>query len=122
MTQVHADIEDGGEFCLYRLFAADGVLLYVGATHSFHLRMRGHRGKAWWLDVVESMTTVEWFPTPTQVSKAEEQAIRTENPVWNMSGRRTPGIPYSCFAESFPVDDGHVYMPPLTGMPPRRGV
>ena len=125
MTQKHADIIADDEFCLYRLHAIDGVLLYVGATHNFSRRMLGHKSRSWWPDVVESMTTVEWFSTPTMVSNAEEQAIKNENPVWNMSGRRTPRIPYTHFGKSFPTedaDDGQVYVPRPAGPPPRLAI
>ena len=70
---------------LYRLYDADGRLLYVGITTRPDMRERfnGHsRTKAWWPDVV----TVELtnFAHEHEALAAERHAIRVERPVYNM--------------------------------------
>lgn len=86
----------GGPFCLYRLFDADGDLLYVGATKKLQARMAAHRrSQTWWEDVDEAATRVEWHASPQDAAAAEQAAIREERPAWNRSGRNSPAIRYS---------------------------
>ena len=56
-----AEIEIGDEMpiALYRLYAEDGTLLYVGITNSLKARFTEHRkGKPWWPLVARK--TVMW--------------------------------------------------------------
>lgn len=67
---------------LYRLYAADGSLLYVGITRHLPHRMYQHsREKRWWPEVARK--TVEWHPARAMARAAETCAIRAENPRHN---------------------------------------
>lgn len=68
---------------LYRLFDAEGRLLYVGIAFDPPDRWRGHaREKSWWPDVVERR--VEWHETRHAAGAAEISAIQTEKPLYNV--------------------------------------
>lgn len=78
---------------LYRLFAADGSLLYVGIGGNPGRRFEQHRtNKPWWGDVASM--TLEHHPTREAAIAAELQAIKAENPRHNIAGRAdTPALP-----------------------------
>ncbi|CAL9647890.1 GIY-YIG nuclease family protein [Streptomyces sp. enrichment culture] len=68
---------------VYRLFDADGALLYVGMSYAPERRIRDHRRqRAWWPQVAS--ISIEWFATRYRASLAEAKAINTENPVHNV--------------------------------------
>lgn len=70
---------------VYRLFASDGQLLYVGATSHFHRRMKEHRQKSvWWRWAARS--TVTRYPSMAEALAAEAAAIRDEAPTFNLRG------------------------------------
>lgn len=80
--------------CLYRFFAADGELLYVGITMNPAARWPKHsHQKPWWTEV-ESIT-LETFPSREEVLDAEREAIKTEHPRHNVvhAERITPQEP-----------------------------
>jgi hypothetical protein len=67
---------------LYRFFAHDGELLYVGKTCDFINRIRGHSCHSpWWAQVAR--WTREPFDHEQEVIDAEIRAIRTEHPRFN---------------------------------------
>ena len=67
---------------LYRLYSAEGNLLYVGITSDPARRFSQHAGeKKWWPQVVRR--DVEWYETRDGALAAEEAAIRSKQPVWN---------------------------------------
>lgn len=69
---------------LYRLFGADGALLYVGITNAPEIRWKAHsHKKPWWPEVTEK--TVMWFDDRTAAATAEARAIRLEVPRWNIA-------------------------------------
>ena len=69
---------------VYRLFDADGLLLYVGITRQGHHRLHEHaRDKAWWRDVASA--TFEHLPTRDAALRREAQAIHTEAPLYNIA-------------------------------------
>lgn len=70
---------------LYRFYAADGALLYVGISADFPRRVAGHRRKPWWRE--RARTTIEVHPTRRAALDAERAAIVTENPRYNIAGR-----------------------------------
>lgn len=73
---------------LYRLFSNNGELLYVGVTKDLNARLRAHANtQKWWGLVHHSATGIEWFATPESASRAEQAAIRDEEPVFNVDGR-----------------------------------
>ncbi|MFB8402146.1 hypothetical protein [Streptomyces sp. NPDC055912] len=72
---------------VYRLFAGDGALLYVGSAYDPEERCMRHRDAAWWLSVVRR--TEEWHPTRVHAYHAEMAAITGEAPVHNIMGSAT---------------------------------
>lgn len=67
---------------LYRLWDADGDLLYVGIACSPARRFAQHaREKPWWSDV--ETRTVQWHPTREEALAAERAAILNEWPRHN---------------------------------------
>lgn len=66
---------------VYRCFAADGSLVYVGSSARPSLRLRQHEKAAWW-PLVDRFE-IERFDTITQARTAEATAIRNENPAYN---------------------------------------
>lgn len=78
---------EGYRYCVYRLYASDGTLLYVGATRSFQARLDAHTAKPWWGLVDHSRTRTEWFPSIEATSDAESRIICDENPVHNKIGK-----------------------------------
>jgi predicted GIY-YIG superfamily endonuclease len=62
---------------LYRLFDAEGVLLYVGISKEFGTRWHQHaRSQPWWGEVHHQ--TIEWHESRADAEAAEETAIRMD--------------------------------------------
>lgn len=76
---------------LYRHFAADGTLLYVGIALSAIVRLKAHRGSEWFDQV--TMVTIERFPNREAALKAECDAVYKERPAHNIQ-LRIKGDPY----------------------------
>lgn len=77
-------IDNPERTALYRLFDADGQLLYVGITNNTHRRFERHRQtKNWWPRV--HRRTIEWYDTLDEAAEAERDAIRREVPRFNVS-------------------------------------
>ena len=85
--------EANGETQLYRHFADDGVLLYVGVSLSTIARLRSHQKSAWFNRIAK--ITIERFPNRKVALKAERRAIRKEAPVYNVVGRKKPRITFA---------------------------
>lgn len=76
------------ETAVYRLYDADGALLYVGVARSPRERLSDHAyRKPWWPQVARK--TIEWHPDRETALEAEARAIHTEHPVHN---RQVPVI------------------------------
>jgi hypothetical protein len=71
---------------LYRHFAADGSLLYVGKSLSAVWRLIIHRSASHWFSEIASIT-ITHYATKDELRAAERDAIATENPKYN---RRRP--------------------------------
>lgn len=68
---------------LYRLFNAEGDLLYIGHTGDLTVRLRCHKSdKAWWSEV-SRIESVEHWPKEAAI-EAERAAIRSESPRYNV--------------------------------------
>lgn len=68
--------------CVYRLFDANDVLLYVGCTGNLDARLTAHAcTKKWWGDVVRH--EADWYDTRGEALVAERAAITTEGPLYN---------------------------------------
>jgi predicted GIY-YIG superfamily endonuclease len=79
---------------LYRFYADDGALLYVGITLDPGARWRAHRDdKPWWHEVAS--VTVESHSSRETVLAAERTAIMSEKPRYNVVHNRggTPEAP-----------------------------
>lgn len=89
------EIEFGDDpTALYRLYDADGALLYVGIAYNTKARMEQHaREQGWWAEV--SRRTVRLYASRNEAAEAEEAAIESERPRHNVarstaSARRRP--------------------------------
>lgn len=71
---------------VYRCYDAGGRLIYVGSTQDLGQRMRDHNARAWWAGQVTSVQARP-YPSRPEALAAEREAIRTENPRWNTSGK-----------------------------------
>lgn len=78
--------QDDGPTELYRHFASDGTLLYIGISKREPARRAQHRATSRWFPQVHR-TEVEQHPTRTAALQAELDAIRTERPRFNVMGR-----------------------------------
>lgn len=87
-TDIPCEVEEP-VLTIYRLYDADGCLLYVGCTSkTLEVRFRGHqRVKKWWPEVarVEQEQVTGW----AAAHEVEFEAIRTEEPLYNVIGNPT---------------------------------
>jgi len=75
-------IDPNGQTALYRLFDAEGVLLYIGITRHPGVRWKQHQDdKSWWPLVAEKR--IEWWDTRLSAGQAEQRAIQEESPLHN---------------------------------------
>jgi hypothetical protein len=76
---------------VYRAFAENDQLLYVGLSMNAAARLAQHqRDKPWWTDV--DRVEFEHFEDRATAAEAEARAIAGENPVHNVA---RPGVPVS---------------------------
>ena len=75
---------------VYRLYDAEGRLLYVGMTNNLPRRLEQHARKPWWARVAR--TDLQQEPNRGAAMRAEAEAIRTERPAYNTlpTAPRTP--------------------------------
>jgi GIY-YIG catalytic domain len=85
-----AQIEISGEpTAVYRFYDRDCTLLYVGISSNLGTRWASHATvKTWWKLV--ATRTVAMYGSRDEAEEAEKVAIRTENPVHNVVGRKEP--------------------------------
>lgn len=78
---------------VYRMFDAQGALLYVGMTAQIGRRIEQHGEKRWFPQV--ATISVEWYPHMAAARVAEKEAIEWEWPRHNLAGvkRRSPRRP-----------------------------
>ena len=75
---------------LYRLFDADGVLLYVGIAFDPRKRMQMHaHEEQWWGEVARR--TLTWYGTRAEASDAENAVMDEEKPRYNQR-RSSPSV------------------------------
>ena len=100
---------------LYRLYAADGQLLYVGIADDPLSRLKQHRkDKPWWGFVAN--TAFQAFETREAALNAEAKAIRSERPSHNVihnSPAKPPRpepmrVPWVCMTCDKPAYPGYV--------------
>ena len=74
-----------GQTAVYRLYAADDSLLYIGVAKTFGTRWHQHaKAQPWWPQVHHQ--TIWWYETRTDAEDAELAAIKTEHPKYNKLG------------------------------------
>ena len=79
-----------GRPAVYRLYARDGGLLYIGSTKDVARRLTSHRGaRVFWMPLVARMR-VTLHPTREAARQAEEQAVRAEHPLFNTQWHSAP--------------------------------
>lgn len=71
---------------VYRLWTADGALLYVGSSYDPEERCKQHRPKPWWPRVAQR--TEEWHDARAKAYASEYAAIWRERPECNVWGTR----------------------------------
>jgi hypothetical protein len=67
---------------VYHHFDDRDVLLYIGSSADPASRARGHAVSSVWVQYA-TYGTARWYPTAEDARRAEENAIRTERPVFN---------------------------------------
>lgn len=72
---------------LYRHFACDGSLLYVGISLSWLARTKAHSRSSRWFEQVAKVE-IERFPSRAAALDAERDAIRSERPKFNVVHNR----------------------------------
>lgn len=81
---------------LYRFYAGDDTLLYVGITNDPGNRFTRHRAdKTWWYEI--ATVRLQYFDDRLALARAERQAIEREDPVYNirMNHGRRDGTGYT---------------------------
>lgn len=68
---------------LYRMYDTYGILYYIGITMRQSHRMHEHQRAKWWWHLITDIK-VEHFPDRETALKAEELAIRSEKPEYNV--------------------------------------
>lgn len=81
-----------GRTALYRHYAADGALLYIGISHDPEVRWEQHY---WWKQGDSARQTVEWFELRHEALAAEAAAIAAEKPKYNRHHNWDP-VPFPC--------------------------
>lgn len=82
----------GRKAAVYRLYDAEGALLYVGSAYSPEQRSKKHRDKDWWPRVARR--TDEWYPSREAAYVAETEAIEEARPQGNkISGPGAVAMP-----------------------------
>jgi hypothetical protein len=79
---------------VYRLYASDGTLLYIGSAYVPEERCKAHRKALWWPQVTRR--TEEWFESRGVAYRQEMKAIAVEGATHNAMGTpgyRTPNTP-----------------------------
>lgn len=112
---------------LYRYFDARGNLLYVGITENFERRENAHAASPFIRYAADA--TLELFDTRRRAAEAEQHAIRTEEPLYNLAHvrnwerperRRVLGMFLASVGEPEPYFLGNAYAPCYWCDLPRR--
>lgn len=103
---------------LYRFFDESDELLYVGVTMNPTRRWLEHsQDKVWWAEVAH--VTLEPYPDRKSVLDAEQLAIKTEHPRYNIAGaepervvRVETELIWNCWQCGDQIDppEGHIYV------------
>lgn len=77
-------------YFVYRAYDDEGILLYVGMTKMPAERWQTHKRESGWAQYAASFGMNGPFLRET-AKELERDAIRTEHPLWNISGRSRGG-------------------------------
>lgn len=77
------------EFHLYRLFSPTGELLWIGATRQITARLRSHAYR-FGSELDPTRTQILQLATYEELCAAEREALRTEQPKYNVNGVTRP--------------------------------
>ncbi|MFJ7489737.1 hypothetical protein ACIQZB_00500 [Streptomyces sp. NPDC097727] len=69
---------------VYRLWGAEGILLYIGSAYDPEERAKDHKHTTWWPRVTRR--TDEWHDSREAAYDAEGRAIAAESPAHNVAG------------------------------------
>lgn len=76
-----------GRPVVYRCYAADGSLLYIGSSRQVEKRMDAHYRSSFWRPAV-ARVRIQLAPDVFTARQIEAEAIRAENPRFNVQHRR----------------------------------
>lgn len=76
-----------GRPVVYRCYDADGVLLYIGSSRQVEQRMDAHLRTSFWRTYVAKVR-IQIAPDVFTARRLEADAIRAENPRFNIQHRR----------------------------------
>src|SRR5580765_5931981 len=79
--------------CLYRHYARNGELLYVGISRNGVGRQNQHLKNAEWWAEIGHIAIGERFATRKAAEEAEQWAIRRERPKYNVVHTKPPPLP-----------------------------
>ena len=68
---------------VYRVFDANGRLIYIGSTRDLVSRFAQHERLSWWHELIADVTAVA-YPEMDAARAAEEVAIQEEQPAFNV--------------------------------------
>lgn len=92
---------------VYRLFDAEGQLLYIGCSSNVSARLRCHRAKEWGGEIASVTMQGPWSRDGARF--VESVAIWNEAPTYNLADQRGPSLPdpeIQQAVESF-ISDAH---------------
>jgi hypothetical protein len=76
-------------YALYRYFDVRDILLYIGISGDLAIRSKSHIASSRWMQLT-AWSTVERHKTLADVSSAEREAIKSEQPLFNERDNNTP--------------------------------
>ncbi|MEV1013848.1 GIY-YIG nuclease family protein [Micromonospora sp. NPDC049801] len=74
---------------LYRLYSADGNLIYVGISYTPHSRVLQHRANQPWGGEI-TRQSIEWYENRAAAEAAEASAIEHDSPTYNVKPGHAP--------------------------------
>jgi hypothetical protein len=69
---LETEFADERPYAVYRLYGADGVLLYVGIAWNLPQRMEDHAANKWWWWMVARRTMI-WYPSDRHRESAPQR-------------------------------------------------
>jgi predicted GIY-YIG superfamily endonuclease len=92
VSDVNIPLRSRVRTALYRFYAADGALLYIGITVNPKARDYQHAAKSpWWPE--SARKDICWYETWPAAELAERAAIRAERPRYNIAGNAPLPVP-----------------------------